>query len=189
MLFIEKSYDRVRGTEDGRSPVTRLAAVVRRLWRELLGFGVVGAVGYAGDAIVLNILYQRVPSVVASAIAVSISTLVAYAGNRFWTFRKRERRETRAEFGLFVVVSAGGFLIAVGCVAFTEHVLGLDSRLAVNIAQLGVGQVLGTLFRFWACHVYVFPEQLQGAGPAAGEPSGPVGARYQASESDSLLRR
>lgn len=163
--------------------------MVRRLWRELLGFGVVGAVGYAADAIVLNILYQRVPSVVASAIAVSISTLVAYAGNRFWTFRKRERRETRAEFGLFVVVSAGGFLITVGCVAFTEHVLGLDSRLAVNIAQLGAGQVLGTLFRFWACHTYVFPEQLGGPEPAGSGQAAPPALEYQDSESDSLLRR
>lgn len=170
--------------------MSRLVAVVRRLWRELLGFGVVGAVGYAGDAIVLNILYQRVPSVVASAIAVSISTLVAYAGNRFWTFRGRERRETGAEFGLFVVVSAVGFLIAVGCVAFTEHVLGLNTRLAVNIAQLGAGQVLGTLFRFWACNAYVFPEQPpRRVEPAGSVPAARSGPEYQDSESDSLLRR
>ncbi len=160
--------------------MTRLVAVVRRLWRELLGFGVVGVVGYASDAIFLNVLYHRVPSVVASAIAVAISTLVAYVGNRFWTFRHRERRETRAEFGLFVLVSAGGFLITVGCVAFTEHVLGLNTRLAVNIAQLGAGQVLGTLFRFWACHTYVFPEHAVAAGDvgAAGqaEPSEHVSA-------------
>jgi putative flippase GtrA len=169
--------------------VARLVAVVRRLWRELLGFGAVGAVGYVSDAIFLNLLYHRVPSVLASAIAVSISTLVAYAGNRFWTFRKRDRRETRAEFGLFVVVSAGGFLIAVGCVAFTEHVLGLDTRLAVNIAQLGAGQVIGTLFRFWACHTYVFPEQLPRSGSAAVRRSAPSSAEYQAAESDSLLPR
>jgi putative flippase GtrA len=146
--------------------------VVRRLWRELLGFGVVGAVGYVSDAIVINLLYHHVPSVLASAIAVSISTLVAYAGNRFWTFRLRERRETKAEFGLFALVSAGGFFIAVFCVWFTEHVLGQDSRLAVNIAQLGAGQVLGTLFRFWACHRYVFPESAPPQGTdAAGERS------------------
>jgi putative flippase GtrA len=142
--------------------VSWLTAVVRRLWRELLGFGAVGVVGYVSDAIVINLLYHRVPSVLASAIAVSVSTLVAYAGNRFWTFRRRERRETGAEFGLFVLVSAGGFLITVFCVWFTQHVLGADSRLAVNLAQLGAGQVLGTIFRFWACHCFVFP---QGPGP------------------------
>ncbi|HWG27440.1 GtrA family protein [Actinospica sp.] len=136
-----------------------LVALVRRLWRELLGFGVVGAVGYVSDAIVINLLYHHVPSVLASAIAVCVSTVIAYLGNRFWTFRHRERRETGAEFGLFALVSAGGFLIAVSCVWFTEHVLGADSRLAVNIAQLGAGQVLGTLFRFWACHEFVFPER------------------------------
>jgi len=162
----------VRRHEERKVPnLSWLVAVVRRLWRELLGFGVVGAVGYVSDAIVFNLLYHRVPAVLASAIAVSLSTLVAYAGNRFWTFRHRERRETRAEFGLFVLVSVGGFLITVGCVGFTEHVLGLYSRLAVNIAQLGAGQVLGTLFRFWACHRYVFPERglPQDIGAAAGD--------------------
>ncbi|MBR7827189.1 GtrA family protein [Actinospica sp. MGRD01-02] len=141
--------------------MARSVALIRRLWRELLGFGAVGVVGYAGDALVINLLYHRVPSVLASAIAISVSTVIAYLGNRFWTFRRRDRRETRAEFGLFALVSAGGFLITVGCVWFTEHVLGADSRLAVNLAQLGAGQVLGSLFRFWACHRFVFPETRQ----------------------------
>ena len=135
-----------------------LVALVRRLWRELLGFGAVGIVGYIADAIIINLLYHHVPSVLASAIAISISTVIAYLGNRFWTFRRRDRRETGAEFGLFALVSGGGFLITVGCVWFTEHVIGADSRLAVNVAQLGAGQVLGTIFRFWACHRFVFPE-------------------------------
>jgi putative flippase GtrA len=138
--------------------VAWLVALVRRLWRELLGFGAVGIVGYIADAIIINLLYHHVPSVLASAIAISISTVIAYLGNRFWTFRRRDRREAGAEFGLFALVSAGGFLITVGCVWFTEHVIGADSRLAVNLAQLGAGQVLGTLFRFWACHRFVFPE-------------------------------
>jgi putative flippase GtrA len=168
--------------------VIGLTAAVRRLWRELLGFGAVGVVGYISDAIVINLLYQHVPSVLASAIAVSISTLVAYAGNRFWTFRRRERRETGAEFGLFALVSAGGFLITVFCVWFTQHVLGADSRLAVNLAQLGAGQVLGTLFRFWACHRYVFPE----AEVSVVAPRPPVeesGPEYKDSGSNPLVQR
>lgn len=165
---------------------------MRRLWRELVGFGVVGTVGYVSDAIVLNLLYRQVPSVLASALAVSFSTLVAYAGNRFWTFRARERRQTRAEFSLFVLVSVGGLLIAVACVWFTKHVLGYDSRLATNIAQLGAGQVLGTLFRFWACHVYVFPESAPtgpvGATPPAPAPLAVPGPAEAYQESDSLGR-
>jgi putative flippase GtrA len=168
--------------------VIRLTAVVRRLWRELLGFGAVGVVGYISDAIVINLLYQHVPSVLASAIAVSVSTLVAYAGNRFWTFRRRERRETGAEFGLFALVSAGGFLITVFCVWFTQHVLGADSRLAVNLAQLGAGQVLGTLFRFWACHRYVFPEAA-GTVVAPREPLEESGPEYKDSGSNPLVQR
>jgi putative flippase GtrA len=169
--------------------------LVRRLWRELLGFGVVGAIGYVSDAIVFNLLYRHAPSLLASAAAVSVSTLVAYAGNRFWTFRKRERLQTRAEFGLFVLVSAGGFLITVSCVWFTKYVIGDDSRLAANLAQLGAGQVLGTLFRFWACHVYVFPESGQtaadGAASAGQAPTGsnaPIESVSGYQESDSLVQ-
>jgi len=170
--------------------VSWLVGLVRRLWRELLGFGVVGAVGYVSDAIVFNLLYRQVPSVLASAIAVSISTVVAYVGNRFWTFRARERRQTRAEFGLFVLVSAGGFLITVSCVWFTRYVLGDDSRLAANVAQLGAGQVLGTLFRFWACHVYVFPESGATRADDAGRTAGPAAFTEAVDEyqgSDSLV--
>ncbi len=167
--------------------VSRLVGLVRRLWRELLGFGAVGAVGYVSDTIMLNVLYHRTPSVVASAIAVSISTLIAYAGNRFWTFRARDRRQTRAEFGLFVLVSAGGLLITVTCVWVTVDVLGDTSRLATNVAQLVVGQILGSLFRFWACHTYVFPEAALTSADAqdAVAPTGvgePVG-RYKGSDS------
>ena len=164
--------------------------LVRRLWRELLGFGVVGAVGYVSDAIVFNLLYRHVPSVLASAVAVSLSTLVAYVGNRFWTFRRRERRQTRSEFGLFVLVSAGGFLITVSCVWFTRYVLGDDSRLAANVAQLGAGQVLGTLFRFWACHTYVFPETGGpdgGGGAAAAASNGSIESIGEYQGSDSLV--
>ena len=169
-----------------------LVAVVRRLWRELLGFGVVGVVGYISDAILINVLYHHVPSVLASAIAISVSTVIAYLGNRFWTFRRRERRETRAEIGLFVLVSAGGFFITVFCVWFTEHVIGANSRLAVNLAQLGAGQVLGTLFRFWACHRYVFPETAvriaaQPGAPAAESLAGSAAGGAD-SESDSLVQ-
>jgi putative flippase GtrA len=185
------------GETGGVERVSWLVAVVRRLWRELLGFGVVGIVGYVSDAVFINLLYHHVPSVVASAIAISISTLVAYVGNRFWTFRRRERRETGAEVGLFVLVSAGGFLITVFCVWFTEHVIGANSRLAVNLAQLGAGQVLGTLFRFWACHRYVFPEATaliaaQPGAPAAESlaagsvPGQSVG--HEDSTSDSLVQ-
>jgi putative flippase GtrA len=170
--------------------VSGLVGLVRRLWRELLGFGVVGAVGYLSDAIVFNALLRHTPSVLASAIAVSISTLVAYVGNRFWTFRARERRQTRAEFGLFVLVSAGGFLITVSCVWFTKYVLGYDSRLAANLAQLGAGQVLGTLFRFWACHTYVFPESTPTGADAVDSGTGQAAVAAPADQyqgTDSLV--
>jgi hypothetical protein len=49
-------------------------------------------------------------------------------------------------------------LITAACVAFNEYALGYKSLLAANIAQFIFGQGLGTVFRFWAMHMWVFPE-------------------------------
>lgn len=161
-----ETFEDESGREEIQGAVTvGLIGVVRRLWRELVGFGLVGVVGYFTDALMINLLYGRVHSVVASAVGVTLSTIVAYLGNKLWTFRRREQRAAGTEAGLFLLVSAGGFLLTVASVGFTVHVLGYHGRVAVNVAQLIVGQVLGTLFRFWACHRWVFPEVPETAAP------------------------
>lgn len=59
---------------------------------------------------------------------------------------------------LFLVVSLVGMGITAVCVDVNDQVLGNHSVLSANIAQFIVGQGLGTVFRFWACHRWVFPE-------------------------------
>ena len=71
--------------------------------------------------------------------------------NRHWSFRARQRGESlRREAVLFAALNAGGLLIALTCLGISRYVLGLDSRLADNVAANGVGLVLGTAFRFWS---------------------------------------
>jgi putative flippase GtrA len=137
-----------------------LARIVQQLWREMVGFGLVGAVGVVCDVITFNVVIAvlHAPKVYGSVSGTTIGTVVAYLGNRYWVFRKRDLRQSSAEISLFLLVSFIGLLITAGCVAFTVYVLGLKTLIAANIAQFVVGQVLGSVFRFWAMHTIVFPE-------------------------------
>ncbi len=134
--------------------------IVRRLWREMVGFSMVGVVGVTCDIATFNLVIGvlHAPKVYGSISGTALGTLVGYLGNRFWVFRRRDRRQSTAEITLYLLVSAAGMLITAACVAFNEYVLGYKSLLAANIAQFIVGQGLGTVFRFWAMHVWVFPE-------------------------------
>jgi putative flippase GtrA len=136
------------------------AGVVHRLWREMVGFGAVGLVGVSCDIATFNLVIKVFgqPHVVGSLAGTTLGTLIGYLGNRFWVFRHRDRRQSAAEITLFLLVSAIGMLITAGCVAFNEYALGNKGLLAANVAQFIFGQGLGTIFRFWAMHLWVFPE-------------------------------
>jgi putative flippase GtrA len=142
-------------------------------------FGAVGALAYVVDMYVYNLLRTGVwplseaplahKPLLSKVISVAVATVVAWLGNRYWTFRHRRRATMRSEFVLFVVMNVGGLLIALGCLWFSHYVLGLTSPLADNISGNVVGLVLGTLFRFWAYRQFVFTHLRE---PADGEPVG-----------------
>lgn len=132
--------------------------------RELVKFGVVGAVAYLVDVTVFNLLRYAGPGLLehkpltAKAVSVAVATLVAWMGNRHWTFRRRRRVSARRELVLFVLMNAVGMAIALACLAVSHYVLGLTSPLADNIAANVVGLALGTSFRFYAYRTWVFTE-------------------------------
>ncbi|MGZ4753030.1 MAG: GtrA family protein [Oryzihumus sp.] len=150
---------------DQPSPIARLRGAVDVLVREMLKFGVVGAVALVVDVGMFNALrfvgghgplYDK--PLTAKVISVTLATLTAWAGNRYWTFRHRRRTAVHHELALFVVFNVVGMGIALGCLGFSHYVLDLTSPLADNISANGVGLVLGTLFRFWAYRRFVFSE-------------------------------
>ncbi|WP_299443011.1 GtrA family protein [uncultured Phycicoccus sp.] len=131
------------------------------LYREMIKFGVVGAVAFVVDLGLANILWHTVLDdkvTTAKIISGAAATLVAWLGNRQWTFRHRRSRPMHHEVAMFFGVN----LIALGISAFTLAVshygLGFTSTLADNIATI-VGIGLGTLFRFWAYRRFVFARE------------------------------
>ena len=162
----------------GDSVLSWAVGTVRRLWREMVGFGAVGLVGVTCDIATFNLVIGvlHAPKVYGSLAGTALGTLIGYLGNRFWVFRHRERRQSTAEVTLYLLVSVIGMLITAACVAFNEYVLGYTSLLAANVAQFIVGQGLGTVFRFWAMHLWVFPEAHSAEAAAPPQPVEPDAA-------------
>ena len=145
----------------------------RRLSRERLNelakFGSVGAVSFVVDMGLFNLL-QFGPGHVLDAkpltarvVSVAVATLVAWIGNRVWTFSERRTENRPRELAGFLVVNVGGLLIGIGVLALFVYPLGLDSPLWKNVANLlGIG--LGTIFRYFAYRHLVFT----GAAPSDG---------------------
>lgn len=143
---------------------------------ELAKFFTIGALAYVVDVGTFNLLVHAGGEGVlfdkpltAKVIAVVLATLVAYFGNRQWTWRHRGRRGFWHEYGLFFLFNAIALVITLVPLALSRYVLGLDSALADNISGNLVGVALGTLFRFWSYRRWVFPKVV---APAPAVPAG-----------------
>jgi len=151
-----------------RSLYAVLSGALALVVREGLKFGVVGAVAYVVDLGIFNLLLHvgSEPALegrplTAKVISVAVATMVAWLGNRYWTFRRRRRSAVTRELFLFVVVNVGGLLLALVPLAVSRYVLGLTSPVADNISANVVGLALGTLFRFLMYRTVVFNQADQ----------------------------
>ena len=150
-------------------PVDAPSGLARRLlrgqslttWlRELMMFCAVGGTAYVVDVGLFNLLrfgpgeLLGEKPLTAKVVSVTVSVLVAWMGNRYWTFSGTKQPTRGRELAMFSLVNLGGMGIAVGCLAVSHYLLGYTSPLADNIAANGVGLVLGTAFRY-LCYRYV----------------------------------
>lgn len=153
--------------EDREAVAARVVAGTRWLrWRqrviEMLKFGAVGGVAFVVDVGLMNLLRFGPGEVLgdkpltAKVLSVVVATLVSWLGNRYWAFAASRREERGRELVWFLLVNAGGMLLAVGTLGVSHYVLGFTSPLADNIAANGVGLVLGTLFRYFCYRHLVF---------------------------------
>jgi putative flippase GtrA len=137
--------------------------------KELSKFGVIGLAAYVIDLTVFNLLrfaggegplYDK--PLTAKVFSVLVATTFAYFGNRHWTFKDRTRSSFRREYGLFFAFNAVGMIISLSCLWISHYLLGFDSALADNISANVIGLILGTIFRFWGYHNWVFPNDVSG---------------------------
>ncbi|MFF5070178.1 GtrA family protein [Micromonospora olivasterospora] len=154
------------------SPQTRpslVRALIDRfghLVRELSKFATVGGIAFLVDFALFNYFAhaQQVEQVTAKTISTVIAATLAFLGNRFWTWRHRQRSHPAREYTLFFIFNGVGLGIAVACLAISRYGLGavwpevFQTAVADNVASYLVGTGLGTLFRFWSYRRFVFVE-------------------------------
>jgi putative flippase GtrA len=147
-------------TLSGVSLVSALYARFRLLASELGKFGVVGVLAFVVTDAGTNLLHFRAGQgpLTANVIATVVAMAVSYAGNRYWTFRDRQRRGVRREGILFFLLNAVGLLIQLACLGLATYLLGLHGKLSYNVA-LVAGIVLATLFRYWSYRTWVWRAQ------------------------------
>ena len=167
--------------------VKRLPAWLPRLVRELAKFGTVGGIAYVVQLAATNAFWLVLDAspLVGQALGVLIATVVAFLGNRFWTFNHRARTGLAREYALFFVFNAVGLGIQLATLGTSVYVLGFDGPLAQNIAGNVVGVGLGTLCRFWSYKRWVFPAQAEpGGGEAAAPDAAPADTAAAAPKPD-----
>ena len=139
--------------------------MLRKLFRlrtELGKFFGVGLMAYVVRVGGFNLLVHIKPApleskpLTASILAGALSILVAYFGNRHWTWRDRKWSGARREIVLFFIINIISLSFNVICLAISRYILGFDSILADNISSNVIGVGIGTIFRFWAYRTHVF---------------------------------
>jgi putative flippase GtrA len=131
----------------------------RLLLKELSAFGIVGAVCFAIDIVLFQLLYSHVGigAVTSKFLATVVSMTVAYFAHRYWSFSHRARTGVRREYVLFAVVNGGTLLLNLGAVAFARYSLGQQSPLVLQMANVS-GIAAGTVIRYLSYRRWVFPE-------------------------------
>jgi putative flippase GtrA len=138
----------------GGGALHRLRRRFGTLVHEMGKFGTVGSVAFACDLAIYNVLLQLgTETLTAKTISTCLAATVAFTGNRFWTWRHRERRSLAREYTQYFLLNAVGLGIGLSCLAISHYGLGqiwpaLQSQLADNVSGQLVGTALGTLFRF-----------------------------------------
>ena len=131
---------------------------LRQLIPEFAKFAVIGIAGvFITNAVydLLN-LHLGIGPVTSATIATIIATIISYLGNRYWSFRTRQRTGVARELIVFAVLNGIGLLIQDAAVAFNSYLLHLQHNPTAAFLALNIGIVLAMLFRFWSYRRFVW---------------------------------
>ena len=143
----------------------------RQIIHEFAKFGIIGVIGLAITNFGYALLHSHgVGPVTSTTIATIIATAVAYVGNRYWSFRHRERTSVPREGTIFFVLNGIGLLIQDAVVAFNAYVLHLEHHKLAEFLALNIGIAIATVFRFWSYRRFVWVAPATGAGTGAAAP-------------------
>ncbi|MGW8327354.1 GtrA family protein [Streptomyces sp. NPDC055897] len=152
----------------------RMPAWVRKIWREVAAFGIVGALAFVVETASFNLLIFGSSSsgggilgstpVLASVVATLLAMAVSWFGNRYWTYRDRRGGAQRSEIVWFLVINLAGMAVTAVPVFVSHELFGLGSPLSDNVARL-IGWAAATLLRFVAYRTLVFSQPGKDSTP------------------------
>lgn len=143
--------------------VDRFDALWHLFVKELMKFGVVGALAFLINASLTWVLMHTVfedGHLKAKFVATAVAIVFAWVANRLWTFRHKRQADKRRELIQFLVANGIGMAIELGCLGFSYYVLGFTSAYASFVSGTIIGTILGTVFRYFAYRFWVFAEEL-----------------------------
>jgi putative flippase GtrA len=155
----------------------------RPLIHQFAKFAVIGVSGVFITNAVYDLLYihLRLGPVTSTRIATIVATIASYLGNRYWSFRDRQRTAVPREIVIFAALNGISLLIQDATVAFNYYLLHLGHNKLAGFIALNAGIVLATLFRFWSYRRFVWVARPAGeAGNIARRPR-PAGRPGQTS--------
>lgn len=149
-----------RNANPGSAGQRGTTAPRRGLWRlapEFAKFGIVGACAWlvAGNVVITLSLQAGAGPQTATLAALAVAAVLSFTGNRYWTFRHRARTTVAGEGLRYLLLTAAGLVIQVGCFRLTRSVLGPYSGLQYGPATVTAIAVAG-LFRYWSCRTWVW---------------------------------
>jgi putative flippase GtrA len=130
------------------------AAVQAARFLTVGGFATVVDVGLFN--LLLHVLAATGP-VLAKTVSTVVGAVVAFVGNRQWSFAGRHRVGLGHQVSRYTVVNLAALALAVAPVVVAHSVLGLGGTLAMNVAANVVGLGAATAFRFYGYRRWVFP--------------------------------
>ncbi len=130
----------------------------RKIISEFAKFGVIGVAGLFITNAVYDLLFLHlgVGPVTSTTIATIVAAIATYLGNRYWSFRTRQRTGVVRELIIFAVLNGIGLLIQDAAVAFNYYLLQLGHDKLAGFIALNLGIALATLFRFWSYRRFVW---------------------------------
>ncbi len=141
--------------------------------RQAVRFLLVGGVATVVDVGVFNVLHFHggLGPLTAKVASTLVAAVVAFVGNRQWSFAGAAAGGVRRQALAFVAVNAAALLVALLPLAVARYLLGMTGVLELNLATNVVGLGLATALRFWGYRRWVFPSR-PAAARAADEDEG-----------------
>lgn len=133
---------------------------VEHLVHEVAKFGIVGGLSYIVTILVDEgyLQIQRTEHLTAYLVASVAATVVAYLGNRYWTYKHRDTAGDVREMVLFAAINAVAIAIQEGVVALTYYVLHMTSHVEDFLSEFVLAIGIGMAFRFWSYRTFIFPD-------------------------------